>query len=309
MHRSIFTVAVAPLLMLPWASAMGQGQTVTASADTYITVHPSLDGPTSTHGADPTLYEIGADSCSEGDCDAFPLIKFDLSGFAGQTVIGPASLSLNVVATFSSSTVSQTIEAYQVLVPWKPLTVSWDSFGPGPICGTNVECTPLSKVTVTVGPGSTVRFTNLPAALVQQWINHPATNYGLLLQSTTLETDEDIQFASTRNTTAAGPKLSFQTRGPCTLNDNATYDAGTSKLTMDFTVGNTYAADWHTWLNYDGTMKELFTEAQPIHNPPVAVTRTATVGKEGEVAIISTLTTASKGIVCSSFVKVATGTP
>jgi hypothetical protein len=39
------------------------------------------------------------------------------------------------------------------------------------------------------------------------------------------------------------------------------------------------------------------------------VTKTATLAKEGEVAIISTLTTASKGIVCSSYVKVPAGTP
>jgi len=96
---------------------------------------------------------------------------------------------------------------------------------------------------------------------------------------------------------------------PCTLTDAATYDATTSTLTMDFTVGNPYNTTWHTWLNYQGTMKELFSVAQPITYPPVTVTKTVTLAKEGEVAIISTLTTATKGIACSSYVKVATGTP
>jgi hypothetical protein len=96
---------------------------------------------------------------------------------------------------------------------------------------------------------------------------------------------------------------------PCTLTDNVTYDATTSTLTMDFTVGNAYDTTWHTWLNYQGTMTELFSVSQPITNPPVAVTKTVTLSKEGEVAVISTLTTATKGIVCSSYVKVATGTP
>lgn len=95
----------------------------------------------------------------------------------------------------------------------------------------------------------------------------------------------------------------------CTLTDAASYDATTSTLTMNFTVGNTYATTWRTWLNYQGTMKELFGAAQPITVPPVAITKTATLAKEGEVAIYSTLTTASKGIVCSNLVKVATGTP
>lgn len=95
----------------------------------------------------------------------------------------------------------------------------------------------------------------------------------------------------------------------CTLTDTAAYDATTSTLTMNFTEGNNYAATWRTWLNYQGTMKELFSVAQPITVPPAAVTKTTTLAKEGVVAVISTLTTATKGITCSSYVKVATGTP
>jgi len=95
----------------------------------------------------------------------------------------------------------------------------------------------------------------------------------------------------------------------CTLTDTATYDATTSTLTMAFTEGNNYAAVWHTWLNYQGTMTQLFSVAQPITVPPATVTKTATLAKEGEVAVISTLTTATRGITCSSYVKVATGTP
>jgi hypothetical protein len=310
MPRSIFTGAAAVLLvLLPWVSALGQGHTVTASADTYITEHPSLGGPSSTHGSGPTLYEIGASSCSEGDCVAFPLVQFDLSGFAGQTVVGTGSLSLNVVATWNSATVSQSLEAFQVLVPWKQSTVSWNSFGPGPICGTNVVCTSLDTVSVTVNPGSTVTFSNLPASLLQQWINNPASNYGLLLQSTTLATDQDIQFASTRSTVAAGPKLSFQTTAPCTLKDTAKYTATSGTLTMNFTVGNTSAATWNAWLTDQNTTIQLFSISQPITNPPVAITKTTSLSKEGKVGVLSTLTTPTKGIICSSWEQIATGTP
>jgi len=310
MPRSIFTGAATVLLvLLPCASALGQGHTVTASADTYITVHPSLGGPSSTHGSDPTLYEIGSTSCSEGQCMAYPLVQFDLSGFAGQTVVGPGSLSLNVVATFGSDTVSQSIEAYQVLVPWKASTVSWNSFGPGPICGTNVVCTSLDTVSVSVSPGSTVTFSNLPAALLQQWINNPASNHGLLLLSTTLATDQDIQFASTRSKVASGPKLSFQTSAPCTLKDTVKYNATSSTLTMNFTVGNTSAATWSAWLTDQNTITELFSVPQPITTPPMAITKTASLTKEGKVGVLSTLTTPTQGIICSSFVTVNTGTP
>jgi hypothetical protein len=310
MPRSVFAGAAAVLsVLLPWVSALGQAHTVTASADTYITEHPSLGGPGSTHGSDPALYEIGSTSCSEGDCVAFPLVQFDLSGFAGQTVVGTASLTFNVVATWNSSTVSQSIEAFQVLVPWNQSTVSWNSFGPGPICGTNVVCTSLSTVSVTVNPGSTVTFSNLPASLLQQWINNPASNYGLLLQSTTLGTDQDIAFASTRNTAAAGPKLSFQTTAPCTLKDTAKYSVTSSTLTMKFTLGNTSAATWNAWLTDQNTATQLFSISQPITNPAVVITKTASLPKEGKVGVLSTLTTTTQGIICSSWVQVATGTP
>jgi hypothetical protein len=206
MRRSILTGAAAVLLaLLPGASASADTVTATASADTYITEHPVLGGPDSNHGGDLYLYEIGSYYY-----EAFPLIWFDLSRFAGQTVTGPASLSLTVSGTIYSLTVSQSLEAFQVLVPWDESTVTWNSFGPGPISGTNIGTTALDAIAVTVRPGSIVTFP-LPAALLQLWINNPSTNYGLLLLSTTEMTWQDINFASSRNTQFSGPELSFQT--------------------------------------------------------------------------------------------------
>jgi hypothetical protein len=95
----------------------------------------------------------------------------------------------------------------------------------------------------------------------------------------------------------------------CSLADTATYSATTSTLTMDFTVENSYASTWNAWLIYQNTTKKLFSVAQPITSPAVSVIKTASVPAEGEVEVLSTLVTSTKGIVCSSLVKVATGTP
>jgi hypothetical protein len=179
---------------------------IPAAADTYITDHPNLGGPNSNHGADKYLEEIGASGFQ-----SFPLIRFDLSGYAGQLVTGPASLTLNVAGTWNSQTVSQTIEAFQILTPWNESTVTWNTFGPGPICGVNVSCTSLDTISVTVHPGSQVTFSELPATLLQNWIDNPASNYGLLLFSTTLPDDQDIAFASRENGAYAGPELTFET--------------------------------------------------------------------------------------------------
>jgi len=190
---------------LPGAAAFGGVIVVGAAADTYITEHPNLGGPSSVHGGDPTLFEIGSSIFK-----SYPLIRFDLSAFAGQSVIGFASLRLNVVGTWQVP-VSQTIDVLPVLVPWNESTVSWNSFGSGPICGTNVSCVSLDTVSVTVSSGSVVTFSNLPSALLQQWIDNPAANYGLFLLSTTLIDHEDITFASRESTIASGPELTFQT--------------------------------------------------------------------------------------------------
>ena len=105
---------------------------------------------------------------------------------------------------------------------------------------------------------------------------------------------------------------------PCTLSDTASYQATTSTLTMKFTVGNNLGttAIWNAWLTYADpqgtdldTMQTLFSVSQPITNPPKTITKTlAGLPKEGNVGVLSTLSTPLKGIACSSWVYVNTGT-
>ncbi|MFZ0889898.1 MAG: hypothetical protein WA005_15740 [Candidatus Binataceae bacterium] len=98
----------------------------------------------------------------------------------------------------------------------------------------------------------------------------------------------------------------------CTLEDTVTYGATSRILTMKFTIGNTIysAATWNAWLTYQHTIKSLFSVSQPITNPPKAITKTYTdLPEEGEVGVLSTLTTPTEGIVCSSWEQTNTGTP
>lgn len=96
----------------------------------------------------------------------------------------------------------------------------------------------------------------------------------------------------------------------CTLTDTATYDAGTGTLTMNFLVGNTFAATWNAWLTYGNAMELLFSQAQPVTDPPATVTKTrAALPRSGKVGVLSTLTVPRAGITCSSWVQVNTGTP
>jgi len=96
----------------------------------------------------------------------------------------------------------------------------------------------------------------------------------------------------------------------CTLTDTPSYDASTGTLTMNFTVATSVAVTWNAWLTSGNTIQQLWSQSQPITEPAVPVPMTQTgVSKSGKVGILSTFTTASTGITCSSWQTVSTGTP
>jgi hypothetical protein len=98
---------------------------------------------------------------------------------------------------------------------------------------------------------------------------------------------------------------------PCTLTDKLTYEASSSTLTMNFTVGTNTAATWNAWLTYQDTLVPVFSPiSQPSTVPPVPITKTyIPLTPEGTVGVLSTLTTPTKGITCSSWVQIETGAP
>jgi len=96
---------------------------------------------------------------------------------------------------------------------------------------------------------------------------------------------------------------------PTTCADNATYNATTGILTMNFTLATPIAVTWNAWLADENAMQTLWSQSQPITEPQITVIKTQTVAKSGKVGILSTFTTPKKGITCSSWVKVSTGTP
>jgi hypothetical protein len=96
----------------------------------------------------------------------------------------------------------------------------------------------------------------------------------------------------------------------CSLTDTLTYNATTQTLTMNFTVGTPSVATWNGWLSTGNTIVSLWSTSQPITEPAVAVTKTETgLPKSGKVGVLSTLTTATGGITCSSWSTINTGTP
>jgi hypothetical protein len=102
-----------------------------------------------------------------------------------------------------------------------------------------------------------------------------------------------------------------KTKGPplCTLKDSANYSASTSTLTMNFTVENTSVTTWNAWLTSQDTITNLFSQSQPITSAAVVITKTVTQSPAGTVGVLTTFTTPTKGIICSNYTQVKTGTP
>ena len=93
----------------------------------------------------------------------------------------------------------------------------------------------------------------------------------------------------------------------CTLTDALTYNATSGTLTMKFTLGTPVAITWNGWLTVDNSIQLLWSQSQPSTGLPVSVTKTHTLPKSGEVGVLSTLTTSTTGITCSSWQTVSTG--
>jgi hypothetical protein len=90
----------------------------------------------------------------------------------------------------------------------------------------------------------------------------------------------------------------------CTLNVGLAYAAGT--LTMNFEIGTAAPRTWNVWFTWgESALIRLWTlpiPALPTVNVPVPVA----LPPLGTVGVLTTLTTATQGIVCSDFKTVAT---
>jgi len=160
-----------------------------------------------------------------------------------------------------------------------------------PSSGTNPGCTAYNG-----GANSTVVIEFTP------------TQAGTYMEFIQASRNDGIQTFSMEVSCASGNCGNTKTPA-CTLKDSLSYNASTSTLTMNFTEGNTAVDTWNAWLTEQNTMTNLFTVSQPITNPAQPITKTTTLSPEGMVGVLSTLTTPKKGILCSVYTQINTGTP
>lgn len=202
MNSKIALCLLPAVLAILGASAQAASELAitNALADATIAEHASLGGGTAPQGAEATLHSIFPDSFRSAT-----LLRFDLAPWAGRTVDGGAQLDLAFLDMQFSSSMQVVIRP--VASHWGEYSVTWANFGGSlgaPVGGGLVLAADYSR-------GDRVSF-SLPSALLQGWIDHPASNQGLLVSSAL---GRDLVFASREFTPDGGqagdwaPMLSF----------------------------------------------------------------------------------------------------
>jgi hypothetical protein len=160
------------MLVLCLVSAMA----LTAGAETS-SVRPSQD---TSILSDDTAYCVG----TGWDLCIFPtrqvLVKFDLSTYAGRTVQSDGAANL----FFSSVWASGSVNAYVVIQSWDETSTYSSILQP---CYNS--STPIATFTpVEMGgdiPSPTPTVVTIPKSVLQNWIDNPTSNYGVVFVTTT----------------------------------------------------------------------------------------------------------------------------
>jgi hypothetical protein len=76
---------------------------------------------------------------------------------------------------------------------------------------------------------------------------------------------------------------------------------------MDFNIGTPVAATWNIWLTYDNTVQNIYSQPQPITAPEMKTQTYTGLAPSGVIGVLSTLTTPTSGITCSSWTVINTG--
>lgn len=165
-----------------------------ASADTFVTNSGNL-----ANSVPDTQLLIGNSARSSGGffSSAFILVQWDLTAFAGQTVVGDGTFALDV--TSGNPFEAPTISAYETLAPWDQFVFS-NQNGYGP----SVDASVATSRSVDGGtPG--YQSWALGRDVIQSWIDSPSTNHGLFLA---LEGETFFTFQSMESGFA--PRLRFE---------------------------------------------------------------------------------------------------
>jgi hypothetical protein len=214
-------------------AALGMGAALLQAAPIPVSLNPTADNSVLADGAN-TNYNSSTYLYLQGSSTAVrrSLLRFDLTPYAGKSVDGNATLQLKVDLNPSNS--SQKIELYSIVssnAAWGETSATWNNLlksslttdttdsdkpwvnaagtGSYPGLGAPGESYAAVPIATATAPavGSSFTFT-IPASVLQNWIDHPSDNAGLLLR---LSVEND---SNSNNRVSLYPREVGSTYGP-----------------------------------------------------------------------------------------------
>ena len=177
-------------------------RSLTNSADTHILEN----APKKNYGT-VTSLGVGGDEPAGTGKDKSALLKWSLSTIPAGSKISSASVTLNV-----TNTSTQTYQAYELKRPWVESAATWLLYATGKSWQTAGAHGSLDRGTTVVGsvsPSTTGKQTfALSPALVQSWVDNPASNNGIIIAGAT-NTDGFAFSSRETSTSSLRPQLTL----------------------------------------------------------------------------------------------------
>lgn len=173
------------------------------TADTYIRENTA----TTNYGSAPTL-QVDGDEPSTSTQDMSILLAWDISSIPETAIVEAAEILLNVT---NISTGVYT--CYGLERSWLESEATWNLAssgsawaGPGATSGTDRNNTPLCTVSAGTTGSLTIPFNEAGLSRVQEWVNFPSNNHGIIISDPA--TTDGADFHSSETATAmARPRL------------------------------------------------------------------------------------------------------
>lgn len=185
---------LAALVSVPFANSVLADNVVPVTSDTEIALDNGDAGAPLTYHNTPlgaSTIPLIALKPTNQDFQYYPLLKFDLSSYSGQTVTGGATLSLYVVATNVSSF---SLGLVSLAAPFNPATTTYDNYYGTEFSGGSWGAAIGSAQAFSLTGVGSYSFA-IPQATVQSWIDSPSSNYGIGIV-TTAGTPGIVEFSS-----------------------------------------------------------------------------------------------------------------
>jgi hypothetical protein len=273
------TLVAGPSCTNGFPGAVDFNQTLAVSGSYTIVVTETGNGPTN--------YDVSLERLSPTPPDAIPLVlnksgTYDLNPPTAQDAftfefLGTATCTFQITASLNPSTAAN---------------VCMQVYDPTGSSVTGLSCT--NGFPGSVSEDVTPTLTGTYVVIISAAGNDSDGNY-------------NIELAPLLGTGCT------QHTPNCVLNNSSLkYNAASSTLTMNFTLGTPAAATWNGWLVdlNESTLSPLWSQTEPITEPAKIVKKTQTgLAPSGKVGVLSTLTTPNKGITCSSWLTINTGKP